>query len=130
MPFEIQPFTRTLQCLRPNMANVNQAAQDQDMFEQALEEQVTEHELRAIAPIIANDRMNVARNLGLENHEIANIEANCYGAGRGGIEETALQMLIRWKRSNGQQATKGILINALRISGFQEVAQTLEGNIN
>ncbi|PIK41331.1 putative serine/threonine-protein kinase pats1-like [Apostichopus japonicus] len=112
------------------MANVNQAAQDQDMFEQALEEPVTDHELQEIAPRIANNWRGVARNLGLGVHEISNIAANCYGAGMGGIEETALQMLIRWQRRNGQQATKRILINALRNAGFQAVAQTLERNIN
>lgn len=83
-----------------------------------------------IAPRIANDWRSVARNLGFGEHEISNIDANYYGAGRGGIEETALQMLIRWQRRNGQQATKRILINALRNAGFQAVAQTLEGNIN
>ncbi|XP_071834565.1 THO complex subunit 1-like isoform X2 [Apostichopus japonicus] len=112
------------------MANVNQAAQDQDMFEQALGEPVNENELREIAPRIANDWRSVARYLGFGEHEICNIDANNYGAGRGGIEETALQMLIRWQRRNGQQATRRILIDALRNAGFQAVAQELEGNIN
>ncbi|XP_071834559.1 THO complex subunit 1-like [Apostichopus japonicus] len=111
------------------MAKVNQATQDQDMYdEQALEEQVTEVELRDIAPGIANERMNVAANLGLEDHEIAIVEADRDKAGQGGIREKAFQMLLKWRRCNGQHATKRILIDALRVSGYQDVAEELERN--
>ncbi|PIK34455.1 putative THO complex subunit 1 [Apostichopus japonicus] len=97
--------------------------------EQALAEPVTEDELQVIAPKIANDRKTVARNLGLADNEIAIIEADSDKAGQGGIREKAFQMLLKWKRSNGEHATKRILRDALRVSGFQDVAEELERNI-
>ncbi|XP_071834513.1 uncharacterized protein [Apostichopus japonicus] len=96
---------------------------------QGHEEKVTEEELQVIAPRIADNRKIVAQRLGLKAHEIANIDAYCYGPGNGGTPEAAFQMLLKWQRSNGLQATKRILGNALRAAGFREDAENLERNI-
>ncbi|XP_071834555.1 receptor-interacting serine/threonine-protein kinase 1-like isoform X2 [Apostichopus japonicus] len=97
----------------------------QDSHDEVVDEKV----LQDIAPEIASERKKVARNLGFKAHEIDIIEADHDGAGKGGITETAYQMLIKWKSSKGGQATIGTLSNALEKAGLKNVAEKVKSNI-
>ncbi|PIK41332.1 hypothetical protein BSL78_21810 [Apostichopus japonicus] len=110
------------------MASQDCAVEQKPDLLDGLDEVVDEKDLQILAPEIADSFNIVTKNLGLSNQEVFTIKADNAGP-MGGVRETAFQALMAWKRKNGENATKKVLIDAFEKSDRGDLAVILrQGN--
>ena len=76
--------------------------------------------LRKVAhhPEVLRDWKTLARCLGLEEHDIVDIEF----ANQLSVKEASYQALMRWQTRKGKQASPSALVAGIRDSGFTHLA--------
>ena len=88
-------------------------------FEQA---PVTEDHIRLICGEVVKDWRDLGTFLGLDSASMDTIDAN-----HSDCREVARKVLLKWKQKKGEEATVGILINALDEIERRDVVEKLRG---